>query len=311
MHINSPKPLIMSLYRLYAFYLRRLIIVSLVLFSPVIFADSDPEPAQISLLIEERRLLQLRHYSATLDPAEIIEQGRYGIDREDAEVLLLHRALSLGGCPGPYRYVRMKSHDHARTSLLIEKAHASVSDTAWWPNGDDMSGRYLRQSSAITESLEVGIYSSKAGAQMKIDKLVDFKTLTAVVSPLWIDDIKLLKSLNLQHIYYQNHWSSIVKMIKGGRSNFMLAPFQSTASMALERGNIKLYPVAGIKLNMPRQRRWLFSLKNAAGGRAWNCVERGIIQLKTAGEIDAAYRSAGVINAKVKDWKLLSPQGGR
>ena len=77
--------------------------------------------------------------------------------------------------------------------------------------------------------------------------------------------------------------------------------------MVLERGNIQLYPVPGIKLNMPRQRRWLFSLKHAAGERAWNCVERGITQLKADDEINAAYRSAGVINAKVKDWKLLSP----
>ena len=297
----------MSLYRFLAFYLRRLATMCLVLFSSVIFADGNPEPAQISLLIEERRLLQLRNYSATLDPAEIIEQGNYGVDREDAEVLLLHRALSLGGCPGPYRYIQMNSHDHERASQLIEKANASVSDAAWWPSGDDISSRYLRQSSAIAESLEVGIYSSKAGAQIKIDKLADFKTLTAVVSQLWSDDIKLLKSLNLQHIYYQNHWPNIVKMIKAGRSDFMLAPFQSTADMALERGNIQLYPVAGIKLNMPRQRRWLFSLKDAAGERAWNCVERGITQLKADDEINAAYRSAGVINTKVNDWKLLSP----
>lgn len=269
---------------------------------------SAAELPPISLMIEQPRLDELRSYSATLELDEILARKDYGVDRESAEILLLHRALSLGGCAGPYQYQPLETRDYQRGSMLMEKANASVSATAWWPYDKDISDRNLRQSSALSHSFEVGLYSSQSrAAEISINQFEDFSSLTAVVGQLWIDDINLLKSLQLHHIYYQNHWPSMVKMIRGGRADFMLAPFQSRKDMVLLRDGIQLYPVEGIKLDMPRQRRWLFSLNDAAGERAWQCVEGGIQQLKQSGEIERAYRLSGVIHPDVKDWTLFSP----
>ena len=88
----------MSFCRLCAGYRRQLTIASLALLCTVILADGHSEPA------------------------EIIEQGNYGLNSEDAEALLLRGTLA------PYRYIQMNNQDHERTTTLIENANARGSD---------------------------------------------------------------------------------------------------------------------------------------------------------------------------------------
>ena len=55
---------------------------------------------------------------------------------------------------------------------------------------------------------------------------------------------RLARSGNLQPICSTIHWPSIIKIIKAGRSDFMLASFHSATDMAWQRDTIKLYLIA-------------------------------------------------------------------
>ncbi len=62
------------------------------------------------------------------------------------------------------------------------------------------------------------------------------------------------------------------------------------------------------KILLAGSRGWAVSRTYPLGRETYIILERGLAQLHKQGIVTRAYRETGVINSKVKDWRIINPQ---
>lgn len=263
----------------------------------------------VVIAVNEDILPDYQRFLQNRDPKDIQQYSGEGARRDVIELVLLMQAVNLGGFRLPIRLHAEQSY--LRTLRDIAEGRSITSaGLAWKSDIDSMPEAYFTSRPLIKEGeFVVGIYTTpknlKAWNSLKPAAINE---LNIVTNSQWRSDVQTLKDLNFKHITYSPNWVNMVRMIEAGRADITLAPFQTTPDMVIAVGDVKLYPLKGIKVAISGSRHWPVSRKHPQGNAFYQALERGIAQLEAKGVIQKAYRECGFFHPDVAQWKLLVKQ---
>ena len=263
----------------------------------VILAVNEDIPQDYQRFLQGRDPLDVKHYSGD------------GARRDIIELTLLMQALRLGGFTKPVE-LRIES-SYLRILRGVVDGRFISSGALMWKTDIDATSATLWASRPVLKEGEfiVGIYTTQKNyAAFNSLEPTRVKELKVVTNSQWKSDVKTLKDLGFKHITYAPNWINMVRMIDGGRAQITLAPFQSSDKMMIDVGDINLYPLQNIKVDISGSRHWPISQKHPEGKAFYEALERGLSQLEATGTIQRAYRECGFFHPDVKDWKPLQAQ---
>jgi len=232
-----------------------------------------------------------------------------GSDRDVAEMILLQKAIILGGFPNATFSFIENLPSVLRVISVVESGHADVSGTSIWK--ESLHDINIEQTLNLIEDnqFEVGVYvsplNSKALSVLSIEGL---RELSFVSSSQWIIDWETLTELRIERLEDITSWESMVHMIQHGRVDALLAPFQSSADLSMAPYGFKMVPIPGIKIGLSGQRCLIVSRRRSNSRDILHALNRGLAIMKKDGTLSRAYRECGFFNDRVVDWTLIVPE---
>lgn len=245
----------------------------------------------------------------------------YGTRRDVAELILLQRALYLGGSTtdisiqeGELTYLAIKE-----TLTASDTIHMSGT-TVWQVDFvDDAQDVRLSDPLVRVGEFEAGIYMLPERAK-RVQTPADVRNLEFVSSKQWTVDWRTLRDLKPRAVFDVPQWHTMTQMVTSGRVDALLAPFQSTPQMELvlqedgkkggkgdstaPRKRTVLHPVRGIKMGLSGSRH--FAIANNPGSKkVLFQLNAGLQRMRKDEEIVNAYRESGFFHSRVRRWKKL------
>lgn len=261
---------------------------------PVLLAVNEDIPQDYQRFLRGRDPMDVKHYSGD------------GARRDIVELTLLMQALRLGGFNKPVE-LRIEP-SYLRILRGIADGRFVSSGALMWKSDIDELRPTLSASRPLVNEGEfiVGIYTTpKNHADLNNIETSMLKQLNVVTNAQWKSDVNTLKALGFKRITYAPNWINMVRMIEAGRAQITLAPFQASDNMVITVGDLKLYPLQGIKVAIQGSRHWPINQQHPEGQAFYTALERGLSKLEATGTIQRAYRECGFFHPDVKDWKLL------
>lgn len=261
----------------------------------VILAVNEDIPRDYQRFLAGRDPLDVKHYSGD------------GARRDIIELTLLMQALRLGGFTKPVELQIEPSY--LRILRGVADGRFISSGALMWKSDIDELRTVLEASRPLLKEGEfvVGIYTTlKNHAVFNKLEFKRLKELNVVTNAQWKSDVRTLKDLGFNRITFAPNWMNMVRMIEAGRAQITLAPFQASDNMITAVGDLKLYPLQGVKIAISGSRHWPISQKHPDGHAFYEALERGLAQLEATGTIQRAYRECGFFHPEVKSWKLLT-----
>ncbi|HOY22262.1 MAG TPA: hypothetical protein PK002_03870 [Cellvibrio sp.] len=237
---------------------------------------------------------------------DVQQYSGVGARRDIIELTLLMQALRLGGFNKPVE-LRVEP-SYLRILRGVADGRFVSSGALMWKSDIDELRPALVASRALLREGEfiVGVYTTqKNHAAFNRFEPNTLRELKVATNAQWKSDVRTIKDLGFHRITYAPNWINIVRMIAAGRAEITLAPFQASEDMMIAVGNIKLYPLEGIRVSISGSRHWPISHKHPDGDAFYEALERGLAKLEATGTIQRAYRECGFFHPEVKNWKLL------
>lgn len=226
--------------------------------------------------------------------------------RDVVEVVLLQQALQRGGNTRPLRFVVADSYSRLLKMLASGEADISAS-SAWKIDADDYSGQITVSQPVIGQGrFEAGLYFPEGheGLRTVAADAAALTRYTAVCSGDWRPDVATLNALGVRMLLTES-WGSMLGMLRKGRADFVLAPFQPNADFRITRDDLVLLPVLGRKVGLVGTRHFLIGRGDAQTASLPALLNRGLSLLEKNGVVSRAYQQSGFFDSRVQNWPRL------
>ncbi|MDP2226251.1 MAG: hypothetical protein Q8J78_02100 [Moraxellaceae bacterium] len=227
--------------------------------------------------------------------------------RDVVEVVLLQQALQRGGNTRPLRFVVADSYSRLLKMLAGDEADISAS-SAWKIDADDYPGQIEVSQPVIRQGqFEAGLYFPEGHEGLRIVAAdpTALTRYTAICSGDWRPDIATLHALGVR-ILLTESWGSMLGMLRKGRADFVLAPFQPNADFRITRDDLVLLPVHGHKVGLVGTRHFLIGRDVEPASPLPALLNRGLTLLEKNGMISRAYQQSGFFDTRVQNWPRLN-----
>ncbi|WP_143247532.1 hypothetical protein [Agaribacterium haliotis] len=230
-------------------------------------------------------------------------------DRAGVELLLICRALAAAGINADIKLVEAPNYWRALKMLESGKV-TSIAESIW---NTDAKAEFVYRSEAVLRlgEFEKGIYTTaKHPLQNTATTEQQLRQFTGVTMKTWDHDWRILNELS-PHTISTIRYESIVKMLEVGRGDFTLHAFPNKQDLSLDVAGLELRPLRGVKIVIPESRVLVVSRKAPQARTIADALNKGIILLRSRGEIRPLYEQHGFINANTRDWQVLNtvPKG--
>lgn len=247
----------------------------------------------VEQFIADREISSIEDYSGEFAYRDVIEQ------------VLLLQALHFGGFRGNIELVQA---DHYKRRLrLLEQGLLDLSVTGVWlsdalPIKDNL---YISRPLLRDGEAEAGFYVHQNNTRARqVNDKFGLQRLNAISNKNWQIDWRIMSAIGFAHLDSVSQFTQMTDMIMKGRSNVMLATFYNTDDLSFSQDNETFVPIHGLKVKLPGSRHFVVS-KAAGNSEIFECVQRGLKELRSRGLINKAYRQSGYINEKVKHWMVI------
>ncbi|MCE2573657.1 hypothetical protein [Motilimonas eburnea] len=287
--------------------LKRHTALLLVLISGLTSLIATPSFA-LTLGIEPSVLEKYRLFLADRDPLTIDDYSGQYSHRGVAEVILIQKALKLGGLDEKIEF--KIGPNYARLLKQLQTGDLDVlANSAWLSNLENNIGDFYVSDAVIRDGqFEAGLYTLSTRDDLQsVRSLAQIRTLSAVSNKHWHSDWQTLSALKLVKLYNVAKWSSMLDMVRVQRADFLLAPFQVTPDLSFTNQDDVFVPIAGIKLGLRGSRHFVVSRHIPRADSFYLMLQKGVKQLHEQGEFDKAYRESGFYNPQVASWTKISP----
>ncbi|MFO6424829.1 hypothetical protein [Motilimonas sp. KMU-193] len=263
---------------------------------------------QVTLGVEPSIFERYQLFLAGRDPLMIEDyRGQYA-NRGVVELVLLQKALHLGGMVGNVTFKTGPNYGRLLKQLQAGDVDM-LANSAWLSNLEQQIGDYYISDAVIRDGqFEAGLYVLASRPELqKVRTREQIQNLTAVSNKHWHSDWQTLSALNLKHLYNVAKWSSMLDMIRLQRADFFLAPFQVTPDLSFTNSGDVFVPIKGIKLGLRGSRHFVVSRQSKHADKLYLILQKGVKQLHLQGEFEKAYQQAGFYNPAVAGWEKIAP----
>ncbi len=253
-----------------------------------------------------------KDYKKFLDGQNPIEISQYGGQysrRDVVELVIMKQALKLGGFDGEIEF--FFSPTDKKNLATVRDGVAIARGTSFWKEELEKEKDKFYTSYPLIKKGDfvAGFYYSKNNEKIENNLTLDqLKKLSIVSSKDWIVDWDTLISLGFYNLYHVENWESMVNMIKFGRIDLLLAPFQNTDNLSLEIDGEIFLPIENIKIELLGVRTFVVSKVHPRGKEFLEALNRGLMEMDRRGLLDKIYTQSGFYNEKVKDWNTVTKE---
>lgn len=240
-----------------------------------------------------RGVTDLRHY------------GGPHARRDVVELALLLQALSLGGQSALPSLASVPTAPRLIRELAL--GHGLMSGTTYWRADVDAPQDFLFSPAMVQDGeFVVGLYTLPERADVLASRdLAEVKDWRFVSNRHWRVDWASLQALGVTQLVHADLWEAMPRMLRAGRADVLLAPFQPTPDLALVVDGITLLPVPGLKVALRGTRHYLLAKRHPAATRWAEALGRGLKLLQEQGAVRRAYQESGFFSSAVTGWRLL------
>ncbi len=234
--------------------------------------------------------------------SDISISGKKGVNRNTVELILLCKALKIGGLNERIKVV--ETPNYTRSLFLAKAGSITMPSETVWITDIDKSSFYVSDPVVRKGEYEVGVYTRKDRLDMhKIRSLDELKKFSAVSSILWIHDWAALTKIGVEkHSVY--NLLSMYKMVDKGRADFTLQDFQLNNIITLD--GVSLFQISNIKFVFAESRHFVVSKAQPHSKIVFLALQQGLKKLRKQGSITKAYVESGFFNVKRDTWKNLN-----
>ncbi len=223
--------------------------------------------------------------------------------RTYTESLLICQALRLGGINPKFKFIEFPTEHRLLKSINEGKLHMMFSST-WL---EDINPEKVFYTDAIIDkgSFEKGIYTLPEHKKLlAVKNLEELTKYSALSNQSYHADWAALKQMDIR-TYSVHKWPLMFKMLQAGRADFLLAEFSPHEDMAIYTDDIKVIPVANMKIVLNSSRHVIVNKSLASAEVIFNALQSGLAKLKQQGVVNKAYKELGLFDPRVKNWKIL------
>ncbi|KZN46750.1 hypothetical protein N474_04205 [Pseudoalteromonas luteoviolacea CPMOR-2] len=251
------------------------------------------------------------NYSSLLkgrSPLEVNDFRSQFVRRDVVDMVLLQKALLLGGFEKPFKY--RPGNVNFRNSNLLEQGKQLLSfDTYWLEEAQSKEDKLFISEPVVRKGeFFAGLYYAKGNRRARsLSSLEELKKLTAVSSSRWVVDWRTLSDMPLKELVNEPNWAAQAQMVNKQWADFMLIHLMPKAGndFKLEGINLEAHPEWVVLLDSSRH--FVVSKLHPDGERAFAALQRGLKKLRLQGKIVDAYRQAGLI-PDMNKYKQLNVQ---
>lgn len=221
-----------------------------------------------------------------------------------ADMVIIMQALKLGGLSPKLTPVLVPNY--TREMQLVKSGAALIMHQDAWAEDFDST---VYQSLAIIPhgKFVKGLYVKESSVEkIRIDKLEDFRNLTAVSSKLWEVDWRTLSQLNLKRLHSVNDKMRMLDVVMLREVDFTPQDFSPADDMAYTIPQGRFLPVPGIKLALDGSRHFMVSKTHPDGARVFEALEKGLRIMHAKGMISRYLTETRFYRAETEKWKTIN-----
>ncbi len=243
-------------------------------------------------------------------PQNITHLEPKSVGRGVAEILIIAKALHLGGLDFKFRFIKTpnarRETEEVATGFAVICSQQFNKNTLLVPTYKDL----LYISPPITRfgEFQKGIYclpENKRILDIRTAKELDAAG-TAIIGSHWNNDFQILTAMGIRRIERAPTFNSIFKMLAAGRGDWIPLEFPNSGDLSITRFGMRLVPVPGVKFSLLESRHFLISRKHPLGKQVYEALEKGIVELRKQGFIRETLTAAGFFNDQTASWKMLN-----
>ncbi|MBH9552176.1 hypothetical protein [Inhella gelatinilytica] len=225
--------------------------------------------------------------------------------RDVVELVLLMQALELGGWGPRPELVSVPTVPRLVRELAL--GQGVVSGTTYWKTDvDEPAAFHFSRPMVQDGEFVAGLYTLATRADvLSVRERGDLRALRFVSNRHWRVDWATLQALGVTQVAHADQWEAMPRMIRAGRADVVLAPFQPGTDMGLTVGGVSLVPVPGVKVALRGTRHYLIPKAHPQAHRCNEVLEVGLRGLQDQGVVRRAYQQSGFFNPQVANWRVL------
>lgn len=231
-------------------------------------------------------------------------------DRTAAELVIISRALRLGGMNKPLTFIDVGNP----TRQIIEVARGGVAMTgqpfAVSLMEKTMSMRDLFVSSPIIRvgEFEKLIYCIEGNETMLASRSVEDlnRNGLGIIGLGWDNDEWVLKEMGVHRYTKSATFMSMTRMIIAGRADWIPLEGRNTPGMVRHYAGKRFVPVPGIKFSLIESRHFMISRNHPDGQEISTALEKGLAILRKEGFIETILDATGFHPEETRGWKVLN-----
>ncbi|WP_419780899.1 hypothetical protein [Maridesulfovibrio sp.] len=269
---------------------------------------NDPIP----ISIERNALEQVKALEADL----AVPLGRLEtipdveISRTTADVIILLKALYLGGIDSPIEFIevpnaRRSAQETARgrSVLCSQQLNKEASSVAGYENSfwvtDPIArfGEFQKGFYCLPKNTDLLAATSAA----EINKLGK-----GIIGQHWGNDFRILRDMGITNMISAPTFNSMVKMIEARRADWIPLEISTSKDFSMNLQGVHLVPIMGIKFSLLESRHFLVSRKHPRGKEVYKVLQKGIKELRKQGFVRKIMTKAGIFNPRTDSWKILN-----
>lgn len=260
----------------------------------------------INVLISSNILKDTQLFADGRPFHDINHFNQTGVRRDVVSLILLNKALRLGGYTGSIHY--QPDSEYKRLISRIRKAGAvMMAEPVWRKHVESDPALLVSEPVIRTGEFEAGLYTSPNNQLALASSLPKpYSQFSATTSPHWPRDLEALDKLGIEKIHLSLYWKNMVKFVYAKRADFTLAPFQNSQDLSIQAYGVTLTPIKNVKVALSGSRHFIVSRKHPQGAQIYQHLQKGLNHLRNDGTITRAYTESGFFNNRVKDWQLLN-----
>ncbi|WP_158971530.1 hypothetical protein [Paraglaciecola sp. L3A3] len=258
------------------------------------------QPLKISIAIFENILSVFQDWTRNKPCWEVTEFKAEHTNRGAAELIILCKALHLGGLK--FEFDIYPTPNYSRSLLLSQQKKVHLQAQTVWLDQTDTERFYVSPALLKKGEIVKGIYTLKNHSIMQyVQKPEELSYFRGVTMPSWHHDWNTIRQLT-KNVIAAPSPDSIHKMIEKDRADFTLGEFNQNMSILL--GDVYLYPVPNMKIVINQSRHIAVRKDMAHSFEISQAINKGLLKMRASGIINKIYNQTGSRNPEIIDWKL-------
>jgi hypothetical protein len=245
------------------------------------------------------------------DPLKVtpdLPPGRY--DRTAVEMVIVVRALRLGGVDRPISFVKTSNARRAVEEVICGNAVMTGQQLDISVLNDEQNIEDLYLSDPVTS---VGEFhklfyclpeNKKVLAARSVEELN--RAGRGIIGTVWDNDRRILGDMGITNLVQAPTFSCLIKMILAGRADWI--PMEASNQPGMERimEGRRFVPVPHIRFSLIESRHFMVSRAHPDGQAVFAALQTGLRQLRRQGFIRAMLDATGFHETDRLGWRTLN-----